>query len=113
MKEDVSTLEAAPAEYEAEVPVLEEALVSAAPVEDVQVDVEALNTKLQELGDAISCELALEEAVVTVNEVQSKYCKEYNISETAFDLVQEFYEEHKENDLIANGFLRKIMAESK
>lgn len=46
-------------------------------------------------------------------ELCNKYCAEFGISEKTFDLVTEFYNDNSDDELIANGLLRKVIVECK
>jgi len=68
-----------------------------------------LELKIEELAEAISD--LTDEAEKEKHELMTKYCNDFSISEFVFDLVRSFYEDHKEDELIASGFLRKLMTE--
>ena len=90
-----------------EVLVLNEAVENLPPAEEEsQVDLAvALTAAVGVLA------LGVEEAVH--NEVRTKYCAEFGITEKAYDLVEEFYNEHQNDQLISNGLLRKLIVECK
>lgn len=46
-------------------------------------------------------------------ELCNRYCAEFGISEKTFDLVTEFYNDNSDDELIANGLLRKVIVECK
>jgi len=68
-----------------------------------------LELKIEELAEAISD--LTDEVEKEKHELMTKYCNDFSISEFVFGLVQSFYEDHKEDELIASVFLRKLMSE--
>lgn len=83
--------------------------------DDAQMKAE-IDTRINSLVDSLlDCkEVTPEEEASSAesNLLREITCKKYKITEAAFDLSHQFFNEHQENDLISNSMLSSVISES-